>query len=471
MDNMQNSTIPVVFGTDESYIFPTAVVISSILRHSKSSTVYDIFIVTDNECISKCKNFFDRLKKQYTNFHITYLQIDSSMFRDANVTNPHVKLPTYYRLLTAELLPHYDKCICLDSDILVNQDLTELFRFNMGDNCIAGVKSWDDQQPTAANRKHMMDDGLPSMDQYIYLGVLLMNLKKIRKENLTKTFMEHMYKGYRADDQDVFNVCCYNKIAFLPPKYNLLVRFYDIKMLDGKEIYKKEELENNQKNPVILHYPGRLIKPWLNKRVKDFEKWWKSAEIYEGTNDYKYYRKLSQYWIKEIDWTELLKKVSNKERVVLFGYSEIGKEVFWAFKRAGINSVYAFCDNDPKKQGGFFEGLPVLDVSEFLKWDFPFKIVITSQIYFPKIKKQLLEMGIPENNILIYSNKSLIYYRSISGKYYEKEFEELCYKEYGDICNLKNVGYAKMLEKLKCGEDEEMQKLKEKYQLDKWLLS
>lgn len=35
--------IPVVFGTDENYIFPTFVVISSLLQSAHENTEYDIY--------------------------------------------------------------------------------------------------------------------------------------------------------------------------------------------------------------------------------------------------------------------------------------------------------------------------------------------------------------------------------------------------------------------------------------------
>ncbi len=111
-------------------------------------------------------------------------------------------------------MSQYDRCIVLDSDILIQDDLTELFHWELGGNYIAGVKSWEDQQPTRLNLEHMINDGLPSMDQYIYMGVLLMNLAQIRRDNITGQFLEHMEKGYLSDDQDVFNICCYGKISF-----------------------------------------------------------------------------------------------------------------------------------------------------------------------------------------------------------------------------------------------------------------
>ena len=276
---MYKSVIPLIFGTDESYILPTGVTISSILNNSSNTTFYDIYILTSDDCENKCREVYVPLLDRYKNFDMNYIKMNDRIFDNANVTNPHVRIPTYYRLLSAEILPQYDRCICLDSDLLVYQDLTELFQIELGENYIAGVKAWDDQQPTVMNQRHMLADGLSSMDQYIYLGVLVMNLKQIRQDKMTSIFLEHMNKGYRSDDQDVFNVCCYNRISFLPVKYNLLTRFYKVKMPAGVQVYSKAELEEAWENPAIIHFPGRLIKPWLNLRVKGASEWWKYAEI------------------------------------------------------------------------------------------------------------------------------------------------------------------------------------------------
>ena len=423
---MYKNVIPLIFGTDESYILPTGVTISSILKNASNTTFYDMYILISDDCENKCRELYAPLQEQYKNFDMKFVKMNAQIFDNANVTNPHVRIPTYYRLMSAEILQHYDRCICLDSDLLVYRDLTELFKIELGDNYIAGVKAWDDQQPTEMNRKHML---LLSMDQYIYLGVLVMNLRQIRRDNMTSVFLEHMNKGYRSDDQDVFNVCCYNRISFLPVKYNLLTRFYKIKIPAGVQVYSEAELMEAWENPAIIHFPGRLIKPWLNLRVKGAAEWWKYAEIFSLSAIYKYFYEMSRRWADSLDWTNFIEKLSRDKKIVLFGYSEIGRSVYASLKKTGKYDIIGFCDNDPQKYGGTYQGIPIWGVEQLLGLNESFDVVITSQLYGREIKDQLMRNGVGESSIVEYTNKSKMYYRAIEKQYIETELLQICIKE------------------------------------------
>ena len=69
------------------------------------------------------------------------------------------------------------------------------------------------------------------MNQYIDIGVLLMNLKQIRMDNMTQKFIELSKNNYDYKEQDVLNVACFGKILTLPPKYNLMTKSFKQKIL------------------------------------------------------------------------------------------------------------------------------------------------------------------------------------------------------------------------------------------------
>lgn len=407
--------IPLVFSTDENYIFPTFTVISSVLQCAHKSTRYDIFIQIMKNCTEKCKNMAKHLYTKYSNFDFHLIEMDQNLFKRAKVTNGHVKLPTYYRLLVAEHLPQYDKCIVLDSDILVRDDLEQLYHWEIGGDYIAGVKSWEDQQPTQDNYEHMINDGLPSMDSYIYSGVLLLNLKQIRMDNLVNEFVAHMDKGYRVDDQDIFNVCCYGKISFLPLRYNLLVRHYKETFPEGIQIYSKKELCDAWENPAIIHYPGRLIKPWKNNRVKLGTEWWIAAGIFKETEEYKITKKNMDTWIKNLGFQYIEEQIPEGSHVILFGFSDIGKRVFAKLSDMGKYKIIGFCDNDMKKQGSGCGQIRVYDIDEAISAQEVSDgyFIVTSQRGAEEIRKQLMDRGVNEKRILIYTNLNDQYYASI----------------------------------------------------------
>lgn len=70
------------------------------------------------------------------------------------------------------------------------------------------------------------------------------------------------------------------------------------------------------------------IKPWLNLRVKGANEWWKYAEIFKLSKIYKRYYETSRGWAEGLDWTNFIGKLSSDKKMVLFGYSEIGRSVY-----------------------------------------------------------------------------------------------------------------------------------------------
>lgn len=401
---MKKIKIPVVFGTDSNYIFPTGVVMASMLANANENTFYDFYIQTTEECIEDCRRVFFELNKKYSNFEINYLIMYPAEFENVSVKNDlgHVTMPTFYRLMIANQLLQYDRCIVLDSDILVRNDLSEMYSVDLSDNYIAGIKSWADQQPTSVNKKHMEIDGLPSMDNFIYLGVLVMNLKKIRDDNLTEKFVFHMSKGYPKDDQDVFNICCYGKIKFLPLKYNLMCRFYKSGFPRGNNIYSQAELKEDVNNPVIIHYPGNKNKPWLNKYVPLADEWWDVAEIFNSICEYSVIKSKQQTYINTLGIDLLLKEIKKGDNLIICGFTDIGKLVSTYIAKELHANVSYFMDNDVNKSDLKYENV-IVKTFDSLKSEIDiksYKYIIANQKSASAIKSQLSDDEILDENII-----------------------------------------------------------------------
>ena len=158
--------------------------------------------------------YLERVKKLKADFEYQIIPIDSSIFDEQKVTTPHLKTSAYYRLIIGELLKDYDKCMYHDADILVLRDLQEMFDVDLDGFYVSGIKAYLKHQETEENQRIMKKWGFPSFDNYIVSGNLVLNLFKIREDKLTERFIQHMYKGYPSEDQDVINLCCYGKIHF-----------------------------------------------------------------------------------------------------------------------------------------------------------------------------------------------------------------------------------------------------------------
>ena len=97
------------------------------------------------------------------------------------------------------------------------------------------------------------------INNYICSGVLLINLKELRKNNITQQYQKFIKeKGKKLiyHDEFVINYICSEKIGFLPPKFGTIIKFG---FREG--IYPIKEKIYALKNPDVIHF---MTKPWRN---------------------------------------------------------------------------------------------------------------------------------------------------------------------------------------------------------------
>ena len=266
LNNIKNITltIPVVLSSDNKYAHCMYTTILSILENSYKNTYYIFYLLVPFDFSKSNENKILEIYYKYSCF-IYFIYI-KNLFKNLIIQAEYSSLITYYRLLIGDLLPkEIEKCIYLDVDIFVLRDLSNLFTVEMNDNYIAGVVSPSDYFKEKQNCKRL---NLTSMKQYVNAGVLVMNLKQIRKDNMTQKFLELAKRNYNSQEQDVLNVACFGKILTLPPKYNLMVSQIKDNNPLIKNIYNEEDIIDAKNSPYIIHY--------LNKKRQ-----WNIIKIYE----------------------------------------------------------------------------------------------------------------------------------------------------------------------------------------------
>jgi len=68
---------------------------------------------------------------------------------------------------------------------------------------------------------------LVKSDNNICAGVLLINLKEFRNDNIINKMYKYMIKNNKKlyfEDQTIINGVCYKKIGILPPKFGIFNR-------------------------------------------------------------------------------------------------------------------------------------------------------------------------------------------------------------------------------------------------------
>ncbi|MCL1997617.1 MAG: hypothetical protein FWG65_02500, partial [Turicibacter sp.] len=269
--------IPIVMALDENYALPTCVTIHSILMNASCDTEYKFYLMVTDTLSDASKQKIKMVLEPYPRVQIEYLDMET-LFDDAYIPNSsHVSRATYFRFMIPEMLATYDKCIYLDVDIVVCDDLTELYEINLADNYLAGVKSIS---PVVVdeNMEYHKKLEIPSLDQFFNAGVLLMNLSAMRHADLTNELLHETNKENRDDEifasQGILNKVCYNRILLLPLKFN--VPIHKIKRPHTQELinqlFSPDEIEEAANNPIIVHYIGNS-KPW-NRLFDTFSYHW-----------------------------------------------------------------------------------------------------------------------------------------------------------------------------------------------------
>lgn len=145
------------------------------------------------------------------------------------------------RAAFAKLMPDEHKVLSLDIDVVVNEDISELWEIDLHNYCYAGVP-----EPERSLKKNSV---------YANFGVIMMNLDLIRESKIDEIIISSLNRDrWGCPEQDAFNHFCKGKVLALPPKYNAT---------RAGHITAETEEEK------ISHYAG--IKYW--KQFKPFRKY------------------------------------------------------------------------------------------------------------------------------------------------------------------------------------------------------
>lgn len=255
-DYFLTNAVNVVFAVDDNYARHCAVAINSILDHISSKQKINFFIIHDENFSERNKPLFKALSSKNVSFN--YLKVRLSDFSIYPLNRDHISIATYYRLALQDLLPsNIEKIIYLDSDIVVMDNIAKLWEIDLEDNFLGGAL---DEGGVLQIRRL----GLPLSHNYINAGICIMNIKKMRQENLKHLYTESLYKNYELitlQDQDILNISFVNKIKKLPLRWNVQSRFY--KQNELEYAFSQKELEEAALQPAIIHYSDRE-KPWQN---------------------------------------------------------------------------------------------------------------------------------------------------------------------------------------------------------------
>ena len=272
-NDLNKKEIPVFFATDNNYVPFLAVALTSMLKNASQDYYYRIYILTT----SLYREYVEQLKiicgdAMPDNASIEFVSLREEMEKTPGTFHlrDYYSRETYCRIFIPRFFPQYDKVIYLDCDIVVTGDISELYNIELGDNLVAAA------QEEVMNTYDVFGTyvekalGVPR-DKYFSAGILLINSKKYREEDIEGKFISLMNKfTFRVtQDEDYLNVLCKDSVKWLDIGWN-------------KSAYKVEGFDD--KNLKIIHYKINW-KPWHYNHVLYEEYFWDCAKrtfLYEN---------------------------------------------------------------------------------------------------------------------------------------------------------------------------------------------
>lgn len=448
-------TMPVVYSTDENYLFYTAVSIASLAKSADSETFYKIYILCDEELQDE-EGIFCCLQRSYLNISIQQIVMDRQLFGDVFINNSHLSKAAFYRLVIADVIEE-DKCIYLDADTLVLEDLSALWETDIDTYYMAGCRDiWIDWLSPAEREQRREKSMIVSLDRYVNSGVLLFNLKKIRDDKKGAVIKEHFAYDYPFEDQDILNVCFYDRILFLPVKWN---RF--------SEVYGSWDIMERCKMSMdaflgqggIIHFTNKAGRPWETYKAWKCAEWWETADFLINTETYKRIKRHVEIKDSERDFLKLCSRLEDYSCVVLWGYTKQNMRLCeWIANSVPEIHIY-FADKDINKQGNCHMGAKVLTHAEAYEMKNRCLYIITSKRWNKEIRDDLTAHGVSQSDVSVFCQKTKEYYRMLDEQYYEDELQEIYKKEGISGDSLKGDGQISV-----------NRELQEKYYMSNWLL-
>lgn len=275
-------TEPVVLcASDDNYVKPLAVTLRSAATNLAAGS--HLHVVLMDGGISESN--FNGLRETLIDLPISInvMKINRSEVSDLG-TSHHITHTAYFRLLAGRLLPpEIDKVIYLDSDVLVNADLNQLWNLELGDQyCLAAtdiacpfVDAYQASQQNPEIKKaipyfaaispvaNWRELGLDGAANYFNSGVMVLNLRRWRRESIDRKLLACLRKNSAfvwCWDQYALNVVFAGQWGQLPLHWNQGAHVFEYPDESYSPVGTKDFLRLRD-DPAVVHYTTEF-KPW-----------------------------------------------------------------------------------------------------------------------------------------------------------------------------------------------------------------
>jgi len=273
-----NSRLNIVTTANDAYAATLAAMISSLIKNNEECciSVWCLYTNISEENIKLLKIVADN-----SSTHINFVNLNSYVnfeILDNLKTCLHCSKESNYRLFAPIILKNAKRFLWLDSDVIVNNNIVQLYNLDLQLDLIGATKDIEMQRQVHNNKniKEYLDKSLNvNSNDYFQAGVILFNNSEIDICDYTTRINEYVGDDYIFGDQDILNIIFKERVKWIDNKWN-----YDWHIKFMSDNLKRELTPfyynlyiNSKDNFAIIHYAS-IFKPWhMDNRDESYYFW------------------------------------------------------------------------------------------------------------------------------------------------------------------------------------------------------
>lgn len=243
------SNIHIIMSSDRKFLTNTKVTMASILCHHRKNITF--YLMHSGLSAKDYQPLMQLTADMGIDCRFLPMELKNNIWKGLPTTK-YLTEATYYRLSLPSLLPDIDKVIYLDGDILVLDDIQEIWDIDLTQHCCAAMKVY--------NQTHRFET-LSGRDCF-NAGFMYFNLELMRKKHIEERFQETAIKfknQLRLFDQDILNLVLVDDCLPLPRRWNVTTGMSARN--GGYANIPEEEVIEMHRSPSAVHFTTKW-KPW-----------------------------------------------------------------------------------------------------------------------------------------------------------------------------------------------------------------
>lgn len=333
----------VACAADENYAMPLTIMLKSL--EENASREINIFILDGG--ISKDSKI--KIEKSLENT-VQFINIENYKFEFKHKLE--IAQSTYYRLLLPDILESCQKVIYIDCDMLVLNDIYELWNVPLDTYALGAVADMSSRARLVSSELGLPSYkilGIPETNLYFNAGLLIFNLVKWRTKHISHSVFEYL-KNYEElvlwHDQDGLNAILWNDWMQLDSRWNVMSDFFEVRSWN-KSVFTKDVFWKIKRSPYAVHFSG-ISKPWERECTHPyttfFRRYYAMTEWKE--NKIQIDRRGDGGEMKDPFYIFPYDAIKKGCRIIIYGAGIVGQDYYHQLSTTGYCSVVGWVDSD-----------------------------------------------------------------------------------------------------------------------------